>query len=190
MKFRIVRSEKERLEVEDFIKAMFVGALIIGPLSFLALFVPLIGFNAFLLLVLVPYYAGYHAGKRTDHGHIAGFILGVAWTAVEIILLFIIGNRLALAGRVHISTLPEVLILAVVFTGNTFSCWLGGGVGSKKRFLHRLVDGSDDQTESEEEAETHEEMKLEGTETHGEKADVRGEDYGEYRDAGGGKGVA
>ena len=43
-----MKSEEERLEVEDFINAMAVGAFLLVVLSPLALFIPVIGFNLFL----------------------------------------------------------------------------------------------------------------------------------------------
>ncbi|MDG6220619.1 MAG: hypothetical protein QCI38_04130 [Candidatus Thermoplasmatota archaeon] len=147
---RLFRTEEERLEMEDFIKAVAAGFLFLVIFTPLAALFPVIGFNIFLLLIIVPYYAGYQAGKRTDYGHTVGFVLGIMWTAVEFIFLFYVGNMLALTGRVRITTMLEVFILFMILGGNTFACWLGGGVGSRKRFLHRKVDDGTEWNDDEE----------------------------------------
>ncbi|MCD6461983.1 MAG: hypothetical protein J7L61_04500 [Thermoplasmata archaeon] len=135
----LLRTEEEKLEVEHFLRGIAVGLLSLAVLSFLAILVPVIGFNAFLLFVIVPYYSGYLAGKRTDSGVIAGFVLGVIWTAVEVLMLFIIGNRLAITGRARITSMLEVAILFLLLLSNTFFCAYGGRIGTQKRILYRRV---------------------------------------------------
>ncbi len=134
---RIFRPEEEKLETEHLLRGLAVGFIALLVLAPLAFFVPIFGFNLFLALVVVPYYAGYLAGKRTDEGVAVGIVLGILWTGVEILILFMVGNMFAMTGRARIQSMFEAVLLLVVFASNTFFCAYGGRVGTQKRFLHR-----------------------------------------------------
>jgi len=117
------------VELEYFLKGFVIALLIIAVFT-LTFFVPIFLFNYILMFIVGPYLAGFYGGKRTDHGQLLGFLVGLVWSSIEIIIIINLVQMAAPWGTVTIGRLEMAFIFMVYFFNSVF-CALGGRVSNQ-----------------------------------------------------------
>ena len=122
-------AEDEEAEEDFFTKGYLIalGILALFSVSFFAL--PLAGLV--VTFIVGPYLGGYLGGKRTCHGTLLGFLVGMTWASIMIIIIIFLAGRVSISGMVRIGRY-EMAIIVLIYFFNIVFCSIGGWMSSSK----------------------------------------------------------
>jgi len=129
-------------KMEERFDHAFLVTLGIFALFFLLVFIPVVG--PILILILIPYVAGYHGGKFVNRkdGILVAVLAGFIWTLLEIWIFYSLLSSLDLAvNPPGIYTGLDWTVIILIFLTNIMFCIMGVLYSPRKFSEH---DSNDD----------------------------------------------
>jgi len=116
---------------DRFLLGFLVAMGTIAVFSVSLILIPIAG--PVIAFIVGPYIAGYLGGKYTQAGFTMGFIVGLIWSSMEIILIVMLAESFSLSGSVHVGW-GESLIILLIYLFNCVFSMLGGRISSSVHF--------------------------------------------------------